>query len=95
MTLDEWRRIIDRFPSKSRYHILLMIGFYTGLRISETFTLTWDDIDLDNRTLTVNKQIVKRNFGADVQRVVEQKGKKEQRSSWYLQRQRQLLQTEL
>lgn len=75
MTLDEWRRIIDRFPSESRYHILLMIGFYTGLRISETFTLTWDDIDLDNRTLTVNKQIVKRNFGADVQRVVEQKGK--------------------
>lgn len=60
-----------------------MIGFYTGLRISEAFALTWDDIDFEKRTLSVNKQVVKRNFGADVRKVVEKKGKKEQRSSWY------------
>ncbi len=60
-----------------------MIGFYTGLRISETFGLTWDDIDLDNCTISINKQIVKRNFGADVRKAVEQKGKKELKSSWY------------
>ena len=83
LTLDEWQRIIDRFPPESRFHIPLMIGFYTGLRISETFALTWDDIDLENRTISVNKQIVKRNFGEDVRKVVEKKGKKEQRSSWY------------
>mgnify|MGYP003256320467 FL=1 len=83
LTLDEWQQIIDRFPSDSHYHIPLMIGFYTGLRISETFALTWDDIDLDNRTISVNKQIVKRNFGADIRKVVEKKGKKELRSSWY------------
>lgn len=83
LTLEDWKRIINRFPGSSRFHIPLMIGFYTGLRISEVFALTWDDIDLDSRTLTVNKQIVKRNFGADVRKVVEQKGKKEQRSSWY------------
>ena len=82
LTLDEWQRIIDRFPPESRFHIPLMIGFYTGLRISETFALTWDDIDLENRTISVNKQIVKRNFGEDVRKVVEKKGKKEQRSSW-------------
>ena len=35
------------------------------------------------RKISVNKQIVKRNFGADVRKVVEKKGKKEQRSSWY------------
>lgn len=82
LTLDEWQQIIDRFRD-TRYYIPLMIGFYTGLRISETFALTWDDIDFEKRTLTVNKQIVKRNFGADVRKVVEKKGKKEQRSSWY------------
>ena len=60
-----------------------MIGFYTGLRISEAFALTWDDIDFEKRTLSVNKQIIKRNFGADVCKVVEKKGKKELRSSWY------------
>ena len=83
LTLEEWKQIIDKFPAGSRYHIPLMIGFYTGLRISEAFALTWDDIDLENRTLTVNKQIVKRNFGADVRKAVEKTGKKEMRSSWY------------
>lgn len=83
LSLDEWQRIIDRFPAGSRYHIPLMIGFYTGLRISETFALTWDDIDLNKRTLSVNKQVVKRNFGSDVRKAVEKTGKKEMRSSWY------------
>lgn len=73
LTLEEWQRIIDKFPAGSRYHIPLMTGFYIGLRISETFALTWNDIDLENRTLTVNKQIVKRNFGADVRKAVERK----------------------
>jgi len=82
LTLEEWQRIIDRFHD-TRYYIPLMIGFYTGLRISEAFALTWDDIDFENRTLSVNKQMVKRNFGADVRKVIEKKGKKEQRSSWY------------
>lgn len=60
-----------------------MIGFYTGLRISETFALMWDDIDFEKRTLTVSRQIVKRNYGADVHKAVEKKGKKELKSSWY------------
>lgn len=82
LTLEDWHRIIDRFRD-TRYYIPLMIGFYTGLRISEAFALTWDDIDLDAKTLTVNKQIVKRNFGSDIHKVVEKKGKREKNSSWY------------
>ena len=80
--MDEWEQIKERFQN-TRYYIPLMVGFYTGLRISEAFALTWDDIDLENRTLTVNKQVIKRNFGAEVRKVVEKKGKKEMRSSWY------------
>lgn len=83
LTLDEWNQIIERFPAGSRYYIPLMIGFYTGLRISETFALTWDDIDFEKRTITVSKQVVKRNFGADVRKAVEKKGKKQVKSSWY------------
>lgn len=82
LTLEEWDRIINRFKD-TRYYIPLMIGFYTGLRISETFALTWDDIDLENRTLSVRKQVIKRNFGADVRKVIEKKEKREHRSSWY------------
>lgn len=80
---DEFATITERFPESSQFYIPLMIGYYTGLRISETFALTWDDIDLENRTLTVNKITIKRNFGADVRKAVEKKGKKELKSSWY------------
>ena len=82
LTMDEWNQIIERFR-KTRYYIPLMIGFYTGLRISEVFGLTWDDVDLEKRTITVNKQVLKRNFGVDVKRAARVKGKKEMRSSWY------------
>lgn len=82
-SLDDWQRIIERFPAGSRYHVPLMIGFYTGLRISEAFALTWDDIDLEARTLTVSKQVIKRDFGADVRKAVEIKGSKKLHSAWY------------
>lgn len=57
LTMVEWEHIIDRFPTGHRYRIPLMIGFYCGLRIAETCGLTWDNIDLEARTLTVDHQI--------------------------------------
>jgi integrase len=60
---EEWQRIIDTFPEGNRFHVPLMIGYYAGLRISETFALTWDDIDFEAKTLTVSKQLVKRTVG--------------------------------
>lgn len=51
--------IMEKFPPGSVYHLPLMIGYYTGLRINETFALTWDDIDLAQRRISVNKTIVR------------------------------------
>lgn len=82
---DDWKKIIDRFQPPSRFYIPLMIGYYTGMRISEVFALTWDDIDFENRTINVNKQVVKRNYGVDVRVVMKTKGKKEEKSAWYFQ----------
>ncbi len=80
---EEFKRILERFPEGNVFHLPLLIGYYTGLRISEAFGLTWDDIDLESRTLTVNKAILKRNHGVDVRKALEQKGKKEEKSAWY------------
>lgn len=80
---DEFQTIIERFPEENRFHIPLLIGWNCGLRISETFGLTWDDIDFENKTLTVNKQTVKRNYGVNVREVLKKQGKKEERSAWY------------
>lgn len=80
---EEFRQILSRFPEGNIFNLPLMIGYYTGLRISEAFALTWNDIDFDARTITVNKAVLKRNYGVDVRKVLEQKGKKEEKSAWY------------
>ena len=59
----DFNRIIERFPFGSSFYVPIMIGYYTGLRISETMGLTWEDIDLDNATIDVNKIILKRKLG--------------------------------
>ena len=59
-----------------------MIGYYTGLRISEVFALTWDDIDMEKRTLSVNKITIKRISSNYTN--VEKTGKiLSESSSWY------------
>lgn len=80
---EEFRSIIERFPEGSPYYVPLMIGYYTGLRISETFGLTWNDVDFENRTLSVNKITVKRNYGVHSKKVIEKKGKREEKAAWY------------
>lgn len=57
LSQEEFSKIIDRFPFGNIFYIPLMIGYYTGLRIGETLALTWDDIDLENKTISVNKNI--------------------------------------
>ncbi len=83
ITPEDFSRILDRFPKSTPFYLPLLIGYYTGLRIAETFALTWDDIDLKNRTLTVNKIVVKRNFGADVRKAAEKGHPRKAKSSWY------------
>lgn len=86
LTDEEWGRILERFPEGSRFHVMLMIGYHTGMRISEVCALTWDDIDFKNNTININKQTVKRNFNLDVRKTYKLTGKKEKRSEWYFQK---------
>mgnify|MGYP001850695115 CR=1 FL=1 len=59
-----------------------MLGWYCGLRISEAFAITWDDIDFENKTLNIDKQIVKRNFGLE-EKVRLKYTKNNAMSGWY------------
>ena len=57
--IDEKRmnEILMRFPKGSSAYIPLLLGYRCGLRLGEAYALTWDDIDFENKTLSVNKQI--------------------------------------
>lgn len=83
ITPEQFSQITKRFPEDSNFYIPLMIGYYTGVRISECFGLTWNDVDFEARTITINKALLKRNYGVDVRDVLKKKGKKEEKSAWY------------
>ncbi len=61
-TKEEIAKILERFKGKNDcVYCAFLTAYYTGLRVSEVFGLTWEDIDLEKKTLTVNKNIIKKN----------------------------------
>ena len=63
ISLDDFNKIIERFPFGSSFYIPLQIAFHTGLRAAEVCGLTWDCIDLDNKTLKVEKILIGKGNG--------------------------------
>lgn len=47
-----------KYQASIQYYVLFSLLARTGLRIGEALALTWDDIDLDEKKLTVNKTLV-------------------------------------
>ena len=60
-TNEEVNIILNRFKNNRAAYYAFLTAYCTGLRVSEVFALTWDDIDLENKTLTVNKNVLKKN----------------------------------
>ena len=58
LTADDMQRVLERFPEGTPFYVPIMIGYCCGLRISECFGLTWDRIDLDARTITIDRQLL-------------------------------------
>ena len=54
---DTLRLIPTLFHETDPEYISFYIALYTGARASEIFGLTWDDVDFENHTLDINKQI--------------------------------------
>lgn len=63
ITPEQFNKIIKRFPEESNFYIPLQIAFNTGLRGGEVCALQWDNIDLENRTITVEHTLVYKENG--------------------------------
>lgn len=63
-TQNEIERILARFNDIPYVYYAFLTAYYTGMRVSEVFGLTWDCIDFERKSITINKNIIKKNqFG--------------------------------
>lgn len=60
-TQEEIERILDRFKGTHSIYYAFFTAYYTGMRVSEVYGLTWDCVDFEKKTLTINKNIIKKN----------------------------------
>ncbi len=54
---DKIDAIFERFPEMTSTHIPMMFAYRCGARPSECFAFFWEDIDLENAKLSINRQV--------------------------------------
>ncbi len=62
--------ILLRFKNNYTFTCSFLTACFTGMRTGEVLALTWNDIDLENQTIKVNKTVYAK--------------KKDERGRWYL-----------
>ena len=63
-TEEEIEKILNRFRGTHSIYYAFLTAYYTGMRVSEVYGLTLDCVDFDKKTITINKNIIKKNqFG--------------------------------
>ncbi|GAA7376384.1 hypothetical protein BD0135_15000 [Helicobacter pylori] len=55
-SLEDVKTILENAPSL-RLKAFLMVAFFTGLRTGEQLALMWEDIDFNEKTITINKSL--------------------------------------
>lgn len=60
LTQEEQRRFITALDGEY-YRVMLLTYLYTGMRMGEGIPLLWSDIDLERRTIRVNKKAIVRH----------------------------------
>lgn len=60
-TVEEFRQFLEEIKDKPQSHAGFMTLYYTGLRIGELLALEYCDIDLENKTINVNKSYQRLN----------------------------------
>ncbi|MBR6835397.1 MAG: site-specific integrase [Oscillospiraceae bacterium] len=50
-------QIFERFPKGSSTYLPMMLAYHCGMRLGEAYAVTWDTVDFENKTITINKQL--------------------------------------
>lgn len=58
LTAEQVAKLFATYPRGTSMYLPLLIGYYTGMRVNEVLSLTWDRLDLMHNTITIDRQIV-------------------------------------
>ena len=51
------QEFLTAYKDEPVLYAIIMLGYHCGLRLSESLALTWEDVDFQNKTIRVSKQI--------------------------------------
>ncbi|MBN1039061.1 site-specific integrase [Clostridium botulinum] len=58
ISIENFNKIIGRFPCGTSFYIPLQIAFNTGMRAGEVCGLTWDCVDFEKKTIRIEKILI-------------------------------------
>lgn len=56
-TVEEQEAFLQHCPGNTTFENLFIFAFNTGMRLGEMLALTWDDVDAENKLVSVNKNL--------------------------------------
>ena len=51
------KKIFEKFPEGSPIYLPLRLAYECGLRLGEVYGLCWEDIDFNNKIISINRQV--------------------------------------
>jgi integrase len=59
--VEKFRQLLQDNPFGTCFYMPIMLLYYTGMRISEVLGLAWEDIDLEQGTISLSRQLLASN----------------------------------
>ena len=67
MTVEEQKKLLNVLKNEDvRYSDIMLLSMFTGMRIGECCALMVEDIDLNEKTITVSKTVARGKYGRNV-----------------------------
>lgn len=80
---DMINKIFERFPEGSSAYIPLTLAYRCGLRLGEIYGLVWDDINFEEKTISVNRQVQWHQGERSKEEIKRTNGTSESNGYWY------------
>lgn len=60
---EEIQKFLNLYKHDIAIHAFIMVAYHAGLRVSEACGLTWDDVNFEDKTITIDKQLRRHKDG--------------------------------